>query len=111
VDESATIDDVAVLAPTLNLPEPQPEPEFEVWEENWEALNLFFRLQTQWRVGFNGATGLDYSVLPVLFDLYGVQDRVDTFESIQVCEAELLTILQENSKNGSKNYNNSQLTS
>ena len=35
----------------------------------------------------------------------------DQQESIQVCEAELLTILQENSKNGSKNYNNSQLTS
>lgn len=107
MDESATLDDAAVLAPTIKLPEPEPETDFEVWEENWEALNLFFRLQTQWRVGFNGATGLDYTSVLAVFDLYGVENRIDAFECIQVCEAELLTIIQENNKSGSKNYNNS----
>jgi len=29
-------------------------------------------LTTQWRVGFAGATGLDYGVLPTVFRLIGV---------------------------------------
>lgn len=94
---------MAVLAPKLELPEPEPEKPFEVWEENWETLNLFFQLQTQWRVGFSGATGLDYSSIPFLFDLYGVQNRVEVFEGIQACEVELLLLWQEKNKNGLKN--------
>lgn len=105
VDDTAAIDDMAVLAPTLKLPEPEPELDFEVWEENWVILSLFFQLQTQWRVSMAGATGLDYSVIPVLFDLYEVKDRVEVFEGIQVCEVELLLIWQEKNKNGSKNNN------
>jgi hypothetical protein len=35
----------------------------EVWPENWEAFCIFADLQTQWRVGFGGETGLDYGVL------------------------------------------------
>jgi hypothetical protein len=105
VDDTAAVDDMAVLAPTLKLPEPEPEADFEVWEENWLTLNLFFQLQTQWRVGMGGATGLDYSAIPVLFDLYGVEDRVEVFEGIQVCEVELLLIWQEKNKSGSKNNN------
>lgn len=105
VDDTAAIDDMAVLAPTLNLPEPEPELDFEVWEENWVTLSLFFQLQTQWRVSMAGATGLDYSAIIVLFDLYEVKDRVEVFEGIQVCEVELLLIWQEKSKNGSKNNN------
>jgi hypothetical protein len=35
----------------------------EVWPENWQTFRLFYDLQTQWRIGFGGATGLDYGVL------------------------------------------------
>ena len=30
--------------------------EFEVWEENWEIVEMFLRMQTQWRVGMAGPT-------------------------------------------------------
>lgn len=34
-----------------------------VWPENWTAFCLFADLQTQWRVGASGPSGLDYMVL------------------------------------------------
>lgn len=34
--------------------------------DNWFVVQLFLDMQTQWRVGFGGRTGLDYSVLPIL---------------------------------------------
>ena len=37
--------------------------EFEVWPENWPAFSLFHNMQTQWRTGAAGPTGLDYAVL------------------------------------------------
>ena len=38
-------------------------PPVEIWPDNLEAVNLFISIATQWRVGMNGATGLDYNVL------------------------------------------------
>ncbi len=35
----------------------------EVWPENWPAWSVFCTVNTQWRTGFNGPTGLDYTVL------------------------------------------------
>jgi hypothetical protein len=35
----------------------------EVWPENWPTFTLFYDQRTQWRVGFNGPTGLDHGVL------------------------------------------------
>lgn len=40
-----------------------PLPSFYLWPENLDAFRLFLRLSTQWRVGVNGATGLDYLVV------------------------------------------------
>jgi hypothetical protein len=33
---------------------------FCLWPEHEEVLGLWFAVQTQWRVGMGGATGLDY---------------------------------------------------
>jgi hypothetical protein len=40
-----------------------PEPDIDVWEENWEALQLYIRNQSQWRAGPRGIIGLDYNVI------------------------------------------------
>lgn len=37
------------------------DPPFYLWPENEECYRLFCSLQTQWRIGFHGATGLDYA--------------------------------------------------
>ena len=34
-----------------------------VWPEHEQAYALFRGLDTQWRVGVNGCTGLDYNIL------------------------------------------------
>jgi len=42
--------------------------ETEVWPENWPVFEVFFTVRTQWRVGFSGPTGLDYSTVYPLID-------------------------------------------
>lgn len=39
-----------------------PEPHVVVWEENWDALQVFLKFSSQWRTGALGPVGLDYNV-------------------------------------------------
>lgn len=52
---------------------------------------------TQWRIGMNGATGLDYNVLPAVMRLQSIprKDWPDTFESVRVLEAEAMQVMSE----------------
>jgi len=79
--------------------------DFEVWEENWETVQIFLRAQTQWNVSMDGLVGLKYEVLlgsGGLFDLYNVENRTDVLERLQVMEATALTELRKRS-NGRSN--------
>lgn len=42
--------------------------EFEVWPENFATFEIFCAVRTQWRTGFSGPTGLDYSAVYPLID-------------------------------------------
>jgi hypothetical protein len=44
-------------------PEDYAGDDVEVWPENQRAYFLFAQVQTQWRVGAMGPTGLDYNTL------------------------------------------------
>lgn len=44
----------------------------EVWEENWDVLNLFVQYSTQWRMGMNGPAGLDFTVIHHALDRKGI---------------------------------------
>ena len=73
---------------------------FEVWEENWEAVTMFLRMQTQWTTSMAGYVGLKYEVLlgsGGLFDLYNVKDRRDALERLQILEATALSELRKRS--------------
>lgn len=62
------------------------EPEVEVWAENWDAIQLFIRFNTQWRVGPQGPYALDYSVIQQeLVDLPS-QVRADLMSGLRVIE-------------------------
>ncbi len=39
-----------------------------VWPENWPSFEVFHFVRTQWRTGFSGAVGLDYSAVYPLLD-------------------------------------------
>lgn len=62
-------------------------------------MNLFIAMSTQWRTGFNGATGLDYAVLPVVRQAQSPpipdDDWPDTFDALRVLEAEALSVMRE----------------
>lgn len=45
------------------VPEDYEEPKVEVWEENWQAVQIFRKYSTQWRMGPGGPCGLDYAVI------------------------------------------------
>jgi len=67
--------------------------QFEVWEENWQALQVFLQCQTQWRVSMAGLVGLDYAAVAWVLKLYEIDDQRSTLEKIQVIEAAVLQVL------------------
>ena len=73
--------------------------DFEVWKENWEAVMMFLRMQTQWNVSMNGLIGLNYQALETLIRLYYVKEPVELFEKVQVIERAALVKM--NSKRAS----------
>jgi len=66
----------------------------EVWPDNLHAVNVFILMDTQWRTGMAGRTGLDYAALPVVLDAQAISDteRGDVFECVRVMEGEALRI-------------------
>ena len=72
--------------------------DFEVWPENWPAVEMFLRCQTQWRTTMAGVCGLDYAAVQWLFRLYEVKDQLAVFESLQVMEAAAVKILNKGGK-------------
>lgn len=66
---------------------------FEVFEENWEIVRFFLRLQTQWRV-FDGVfVGLDYTAVEALFRIYKTDNSIELFEGLQIMEIAALGAL------------------
>ncbi|MDN4052910.1 DUF1799 domain-containing protein [Massilia sp. YIM B02763] len=53
----------------------------EIWPENQGAYFLFAQLQTQWRTGMSGATGLDYNTLFHKMDRMGLEP--DEYEDLE----------------------------
>ena len=73
--------------------------DFEVWDENWEAMMMFLRMQTQWNVSMNGLVGLNYQALEILIRLYKIEEPLKLFERVQVIERAALVKM--NSKRAS----------
>mgnify|MGYP003127766226 FL=1 len=69
------------------------EQHFEVWEENWPAVEMFLRCQTQWRTTMSGVCGLDYAAVQWLFTLYKVKDPPAVLEDLQIMESTAVKIL------------------
>lgn len=74
-----------------------PELSFEVWPENWPAVELFMAAATQWRHGGKGPTGLDYTAVEALMRLRRVakRDRADLLADVQIMERASLAVWAE----------------
>jgi hypothetical protein len=79
------------------LPEQPRTDDFEVWEENWSVVEMFLRVQTQWRTTMNGVLGLDYGALAWLFMMYEVKDQRALLEDLQVMEAAAMVTINSRS--------------
>ena len=69
-----------------------------MFEENWAVVEMFLRLQTQWRTSMSGVLGLDYVAVEWMLRLYGVEDQRSMLEDLQVMEGAALTLI--NNKEG-----------
>jgi len=70
----------------------------EVLPENWEAVQMFVRCQTQWRTSMAGLIGLDYGAVEWLLRLYGVEDPRSVLEDLQIMEAAVLSVVAKRGK-------------
>jgi hypothetical protein len=59
----------------------------------WPVVELFLRVQTQWRAGSSGIVGLDYGAVRWVMDLYQVDDPRMMLEDLQVIEAKVVEIV------------------
>lgn len=74
-----------------------PEEEIAVFPDVARAVDAFDALGTQWRTGFAGFTGLDYSAVEPTLRLLGVErsEWKQLFEDIRVMEAAALAQMHE----------------
>jgi hypothetical protein len=105
--EDKTQDDAKTFGLVLpKRPELDPLSEgaaYEVWEENWDIVMMFLRMQTQWNTTMAGYLGLKYEVLLMqggLMDLYSVSDRTEMLEGLQTMEASALSEFAKQSDKG-----------
>ena len=90
----SVVDDTQSDAAVFGIEIPESKPEyFEVEPEAWPAVKLFLRCQTQWRMGPNGAVGLDYNALAWLVTIEKDSDAAAMLDDIQVIEQEVLAAL------------------
>lgn len=79
------------------LDQPDDERVVYLWPDNVLAWRCWQGVQTQWRVGMGGATGLDYAGVRAFLDeqqLAG-DERRDVFAGIQACERATLDVWAE----------------
>ena len=84
-----TQDDAKAFGLELPKENKKEEEDFEVLDDNWDALMIFCNMQTQWTTSFGGFVGLKYEVLFMqggMFDLYNITDRRKILEELQIME-------------------------
>lgn len=67
-------------------------PPVEVWPDNMTTVSAFIAMGTQWRIGMNGPTGLDYAALSHVMRMTGVR-RAEwpyVFEGVRIMESAAL---------------------
>ena len=87
----------AAVAQLGLLDQPAGERAAYLWPDNVRAWNCWQGVQTQWRVGMGGATGLDYAGVRAFLDEQDLQrdERREVFAGIQACERATLDVWAE----------------
>jgi hypothetical protein len=74
-----------------------PPPHLDIWPENLDAFNVFYRLKTQWNTGMNGPIGLRLESLPFAFEVEGIaRDKwPEVTNGVQIMESETLRLVRQ----------------
>lgn len=76
---------------------PEKPTAYGVLPENWDAVNLFLALQTQWYYKPDGMhSGLNYTSVRIVSNLRGLKLTPDLFADIQLLELTLINTEREN---------------
>jgi hypothetical protein len=59
-----------------------------VFPDNWKSFLVFRDMLTQWRIGMNGITGMDYTALPAIPAIKRMteEEYEDCFFCLQIME-------------------------
>ena len=70
---------------------------YHLWPENLQAWNCWIGVQTQWRIGMSGPTGLDYQGVSAYLDRQGLEhdEAREVFGLLQACERVTLEVWSE----------------
>ena len=70
-----------------------------LWPDNQRSWSLFLQVETQWRTAMGGATGLDYSILPLVFEMNCVprEDWKELFDDLRSMEKAALESMHKSS--------------
>lgn len=65
----------------------------EIWPENELPFKVFNEVSSQWRVGVNGPTALDWNIAFRIMDLMGVKSKkqLEVIRAIKVMESSALS--------------------
>lgn len=79
----------------LGIPEERASRDYDVWPENWPAVQVFVACGTQWRrTGREGRMcGLDYAAVEAVMRMLGTPEPAATFGRVRAMEAEVLEVL------------------
>ena len=70
----------------------------EIWPDCLEVYAIFDDMNTQWRIGMNGATGLDYSALPIVLDANNVKISKELLSDLRIMEVAALKEMNKKDK-------------
>lgn len=84
----------------LRVEDVEDEYAIEYWPDTEPAIFTFIQLRTQWRMGFSGPVGLDYTAAETLMRIRRVpaSKRADLLDDLRVMEDEALRTLAEEKK-------------
>jgi len=62
-------------------------PDYVVWDENWQALEVFAILATQWRtLPMGGVSGLDYAAVWAVLQMRATAEPGAMFDDLRLLE-------------------------
>lgn len=97
IDQTAEDDSVLFDQPII---EKKDEKTYEILPCNWQSIEIFINIQTQWRIDQGVIFGLDYNAIKFIFDLkkHEIKKPLEILADLQLLEAKIVETLNKENK-------------